>query len=148
MQLSQDMIDELYHAGTLHDIGKITMPDSILKKPSALTSQEREIIEKHTVNGYQILRSADEYSNLAVYALSHHEWFDGNGYPNKLKGTEIPLISRIIAIADAYEVMTSDRPYRKAPGQAYAIKELKNLSGKQFDPHIVDVFIDTLQSKE
>ncbi len=148
MGLNQDTLDELYLAGTLHDIGKITMPDSILNKPSKLTKAEREIIKKHTINGYQILRSADEYSNLAEYALSHHEWYNGQGYPNKLRGKAIPLISRILAVADAYEVMTSDRSYRKAPGRDYAVEELKKFSGTQFDPNVVEALLSSIDKEE
>ena len=132
---------ELEFAGRMHDIGKITIPDSILKKPGKLTDDEWVIMKNHTINGYQILRSADKYSNLADYALTHHERWDGHGYPKGLKGEDIPLFSRIIAIADAYEAMTADRPYRKAMDPKDAIKELNRCSGSQFDPELIKVFI-------
>jgi HD-GYP domain-containing protein (c-di-GMP phosphodiesterase class II) len=126
----------------MHDIGKITIPDHILKKPGKLTEDEWQVMKSHTTNGYQILRSADKYTRLADYALTHHERWDGKGYPKGLKQEEIPFFSRIIGICDAYEAMTSDRPYRKAMSKEYAINELKNCSGLQFDPHLVKIFIE------
>ncbi len=139
---------ELEFAGRMHDIGKITIPDSILKKPGKLTDEEWVIMKNHTINGYQILRSADKYSNLADYALTHHERWDGKGYPKGLSKEDIPLFSRIISIADAYEAMTADRPYRKALSKDVAIAELKRCSGTQFDPNLVDVFIHDVLSDQ
>ena len=147
MQLRKDEITELELAGMVHDIGKISLPDAILKKPGKLTEKEWEIIRNHTVNGYQILRAADKYSNIAEFAMSHHERMDGKGYPNGLKGEEIPLFSRIISVADAYEAMTSDRPYRKAMKKQEAIEELKKHSGTQFDSGIVELFIDKVLAR-
>ena len=144
LQLRSDEIAELEMAGLFHDIGKISIPDSILEKPAALTHEEYDIIKSHTENGYQILRAADEYSDLAIDALYHHEHYDGKGYPEGLKGDSIPLNSRIIAVADAYEAMTSNRPYRKALSREYALNELKKYAGTQFDPKIVDVFLKTI----
>ncbi len=141
MNFSTDDLRELEMAGLYHDIGKISVPDDLLKKPGKLTNEEMAIMRTHTENGYQILRAADEYSSLAEDALCHHEHFDGNGYPNQLKGEEIPLFSRIISVADAYDSMMSDRPYRKAMSQGHAIQELLTYSGTQFDPKIVDVFV-------
>lgn len=148
LKLSQDQIKEIEYAGLMHDIGKITIPDSILDKPGKLTDEEWVIMRKHTINGYQILKSADKYSRLAEYALTHHERIDGNGYPNGLVGDEIPKFSRIICIADAYEAMTSDRPYRKALSKEVAINELYRCSGSQFDADIVDIFVNEVLSKE
>jgi HD-GYP domain-containing protein (c-di-GMP phosphodiesterase class II) len=99
-------------------------------------------MKTHTINGYNILRSADKYSRLAEYALTHHERWDGNGYPNGLHGENIPLFSRIISISDAFEAMTADRPYRKALSQEIAIAELIRCSGSQFDPRLVNIFIN------
>lgn len=141
LKLGIDQIKELEFAGLMHDIGKITIPDSILDKPGKLTEDEWVIMKKHTINGYHILRSANKYSRLAEYALTHHERWDGKGYPNGLKEQDIPLFSRIISIADAYEAMTADRPYRKALSQAVAIEELRRCSGTQFDAQLVDIFI-------
>jgi diguanylate cyclase (GGDEF)-like protein len=142
MNLTYSEVLELELAGRMHDIGKITIPDHILKKPGKLTEDEWQVMKSHTTNGYQILRSADKYTRLADYALTHHERWDGKGYPKGLKQEEIPFFSRIIGICDAYEAMTSDRPYRKAMSKEYAISELKNCSGLQFDPHLVKIFIE------
>ncbi len=142
MQLQIDEIKELELAGRLHDIGKITVPDAILKKPGRLTQEEWTTMTRHTVNGYQILRTADQYSKLAEYAMSHHERFDGQGYPNQLKGEAIPLFARIICVADAFEAMISHRPYRKALRVETALEELKKHSGTQFDTNIVKLFTE------
>lgn len=144
MKLSKDSIKELELAGLLHDIGKISISDEILLKPGKLTPEEYEIIKTHAESGYQILRIADHYSDFAEYALSHHERYDGNGYPSRLKGENIPLFSRIISVADAFEAMTSKRPYREAYTKEYAVSELKKHSGTQFDPKIVKHFIKAL----
>jgi diguanylate cyclase len=141
LDLKDDELDELELAGKLHDIGKISIPDAILKKPGKLTATEWKIMKEHTVNGYQILRAADDYSNLADYALTHHERWDGTGYPNGLSGEDIPLFSRIIGVADAYEAMTADRPYRKAMDPKEAVKELIQCAGSQFDERLVDIFV-------
>ncbi len=140
--LTSDETRELELAGLMHDIGKITIPDNILDKPGKLNDEEWKIMKNHTVNGYNILRSADKYSRLAEYALTHHERFDGKGYPNGLKGKDIPLFSRIISICDSYEAMTADRPYRKALGSDYAIEELKRCKNSQFDGELVDAFVE------
>ncbi len=141
MKLSKDMTEELKLAGLLHDIGKISVPDHVLSKPGKLDPKEWEQMKEHTIFGFNILRAADEYSNLALYALTHHEKYDGTGYPKGLAGEDIPLFSRIICVADAYEAMTADRPYRNALSEEVAISELKKYKGIQFDPKIVDVFI-------
>jgi len=148
LELSTNERLELELAGRMHDIGKITIPDHILKKPGKLSDNEWEIMKTHTTNGYQILRSADKYSRLADYALTHHERWDGKGYPKGLKEDEIPLYSRIISIADAYEAMTSDRPYRKALSKDIAVNELIRCSGTQFDQNLVNIFIDQVLSIE
>lgn len=137
-------IEALATAGLYHDIGKITLPDIILHKPIQLTKQEYDIVKTHSKTGYDILREADLYSSFAVDVLYHHEHYDGKGYPQGLKGDEIPLNARIIAVADAYEAMTSDRPYRKALNKQIAISELTKNKGSQFDPLIVDAFLSYL----
>lgn len=141
LHLSKEDIEELKMAGMLHDIGKVSIPDSILDKPGKLTDDEWKIMKEHTIYGYNILKAADQYSNLALYALSHHERFDGKGYPRGISGEEIPLFSRIIGVVDAYEAMTADRVYRKAMSNEYAVEELNRCAGSQFDPQIVDMFI-------
>jgi len=148
LKLTKNEILELEIAGHMHDIGKITIPDYILKKPGKLSEDEWEIMKNHTTNGYQILRTADKYSNLAEYALSHHERWDGKGYPNGAKGEEIHLFSRIICICDAFEAMTSDRPYRKALQKQVAIDELYRCSGSQFDSKLVEIFVKEIVEKE
>jgi diguanylate cyclase len=145
MGINNEDLKELEMAGMFHDIGKISIPDGILDKPGKLTYQEFEVIKTHTEIGYQILRAADEYSDLAIHALYHHERWDGFGYPRGLKNTDIPLFSRIICVADAYEAMTSKRPYKKAITKAKAIEELQRCSGTQFDPEIVKVFVNLLK---
>jgi len=147
MNLSKDNVKELEMAGLYHDIGKISILDSILDKPGPLTNKEWEIMKTHTTSGYQILRAADRYSNLAEYALSHHERFDGKGYPNGLKGYDIPLFARIISVADSYEAMTSSRPYRNAQSHEQAIEELQKHASTQFDSEIVDIFINKVSNK-
>lgn len=142
LKLRKDEIIELEQAGMFHDIGKISLPDRILNKPGKLTNEEFDVIKTHTEIGYQILRAADEYSDLAIHALHHHERWDGRGYPRGLKGKDIPLFSRIICVVDAYEAMTSDRPYRKKMSKEYAISEIKKYSGTQFDPKITEIFLE------
>ncbi|MBU1143351.1 MAG: diguanylate cyclase [Firmicutes bacterium] len=145
--ISKEEVDLLELAGMYHDIGKISIPDAILNKPGKLTYEEFEIIKTHTQAGYQILKAADEYSGLAEYALSHHERWDGKGYPKGLKETEIPLFSRIINVADSFEAMTADRPYRKGMSVEEAIAEIKRCSGSQFDPHIAMIFVEQVLTK-
>ncbi|HKL47670.1 MAG TPA: HD domain-containing phosphohydrolase [Candidatus Izemoplasmatales bacterium] len=147
LNLKLDDIKELEIAGLYHDIGKITIPESILYKPAELSKQEYEVVQKHVENGYNILRAADQYSNLADYALSHHERYDGKGYPRGLAGNDIPFFSRIICLADAYQAMTSERPYKEKYSKSQAIDELERCSGTQFDPEITKVFIHSVLKK-
>ncbi|MEL7656972.1 MAG: HD domain-containing phosphohydrolase, partial [Bacillota bacterium] len=142
MDLKQEDIREFKTIGLMHDIGKIAIDLSILDKPGNLNDLERAEIERHPEMGYQILRSINDFAKLAEFTLSHHEKWDGTGYPRTLKGEEIPLESRIIAIADAYDSMTSDRSYRKALSKETAVKEIMAQAGTQFDPDIVKVFIE------
>ncbi|HEY5188371.1 MAG TPA: diguanylate cyclase, partial [Solirubrobacteraceae bacterium] len=130
-------------AGLLHDVGKIGVPDSILQKPDALTDDEYEQMQTHAVLGAGIIDAADMPVE-AYWVRHHHERVDGGGYPDGLAGADIPLESRIILVADAFEAMTSDRPYRQAPGQAYALDELRRRSGTQFDGDVVEALIRRL----
>jgi putative nucleotidyltransferase with HDIG domain len=141
MNLKQEDIRVLAIAGMYHDIGKISIPDEILDKPGKLTDIEYEIVKKHTEVGYRILRSADEYSDFALFALSHHEHMDGKGYPRGLKGKDMPLFSRIIAVANAYDNMICSRPYREKISKEEAIAELTRCSYTQFDADIVRLFV-------
>jgi len=140
MNFDEEQINEIYWAGLVHDIGKINIPNTILLKSSRLTREEYEEIKKHPVWGAEILDTSDDIDIIVQGVLYHHERWDGHGYPAGLSTTDIPLYSRIIAIADAYDAMTSDRSYKKAVSKAIAIEELSNNSGKQFDPEIVEVF--------
>ena len=130
-------------AGLLHDVGKIGVPDAILNKPAALTDQEYEQMKRHALLGYDIVRAAD-MDVEATWVRHHHERFGGGGYPDGLAGEDIPLESRVILVADAFEAMTSDRPYRRAPGQSFAIVELGANAGTQFDPAVVEALTRVL----
>lgn len=142
LNLSATNIGELRTAGLMHDIGKIAIDDKILNKPASLSDSEWLEIKKHPEIGYRILSSLNEYAPIAEYALAHHERWDGNGYPKGLKGEEIPWQARVIAVADAYDAMTGDRPYRKNLSKADAIEIIRKNAGTQFDPEIVKVFIE------
>jgi PAS domain S-box-containing protein/diguanylate cyclase (GGDEF)-like protein len=133
---------ELRLVGLLHDIGKIAIPESILNKEGRLTAEEWKEMKRHAEIGYRILNSVEDMAGLAQYVLAHHEHYDGNGYPKGLKGEEIPLQSRIICIADAYDAMTASRPYRKTVTAEQAASEIKRCSRTQFDPALVKVFIE------
>ena len=143
--LDAERLARLRLAGLLHDVGKIGIPDSILHKPGALADQEYEQMKSHSLLGAAILEAADMRAE-ARWVRHHHERIDGAGYPDGLAGDEIPFESRIILVADAFEAMTSDRPYRMAPGQSYAIDELRRHAGAQFDPEIVEALVRRLHS--
>lgn len=145
--LSKEKLDELEILSTLHDIGKIGIPEHILMKPSKLTDEEWCIMKTHSEIGYRIASSTPELAHIANYILAHHERYDGTGYPNKLKGEEIPLLSRIISIADSYDVMTHKRVYKQAFEKEYVVEELKRCSGTQFDPILVKEFIALIEEK-
>ncbi len=124
---------------TLHDIGKINIPEEILTRDGPLSSEEWELVKKHPEMGYRISRATDEFSHVAGYILAHHEHWNGKGYPLGLKGKDIPLLSRITAIADAFEVMTNGRPYKAAMSTEEALEEIVRCSGTQFDPELVKI---------
>ncbi len=145
INLSQDELEELKLLSLLHDIGKIGIPDSILMKPGKLTAEEWEIMKGHTEIGYRIAKATPGLSHVANEIFCHHEKFDGTGYPQGLKGEEIPILSRIINIVDSYDVMTHKRVYKDASNTGHAIEELKRCSGTQFDPDIVNEFINLLE---
>jgi putative nucleotidyltransferase with HDIG domain len=141
MQLGPAEVDIIRNASILHDVGKIGIKEDILKKPGRLTEEERKEMEYHPFIGTKILQSVKLLEPVLPLVYHHHEWWDGAGYPDGLKEEEIPLGARIIAVADAFESMTSDRPYRKALPLEAAFIELRDCSGKQFDPEIVLVFL-------
>ncbi|MBV7271341.1 transporter substrate-binding domain-containing protein [Clostridium sp. PL3] len=142
MNLPDGEIQELRTVGLLHDIGKIAIEENILNKPGKLTDEEWEAIKRHPEIGYRILSSVNDMAELAEYVLAHHERWDGTGYPKGLKGEEIPLKSRIIAIADAFDAMISERAYRSALPKEVAVEEIIKNAGIQFDPELVKVFIE------
>jgi len=146
---SEDQVEVLRLAATLHDVGKIGVPDRVLLKPDKLTGEEFEIIKSHTNIGAEILGKS-KFSILQVareIAVSHHERWDGTGYPLGLKGEHIPLSGRIVAIADVFDALTHDRPYKKAWPLEKAVAEMKRLSGRQFDPRLLDVFLATVKTE-
>lgn len=142
-----DIIAGLKVAGQLHDIGKMGIPESILNKTGSLTNEEREAIQSHPTVAENILRRAPQLDLIVPAVLFHHERWDGAGYPDGLSGETIPLMARILAIADAFDAMTSDRPYRKALSIQHALLELKANAGKQFDPNLVESFINAMSSE-
>jgi diguanylate cyclase (GGDEF)-like protein/PAS domain S-box-containing protein len=145
LQLWDKQLNELELLSTLHDIGKIGISDLILNKPGRLSEEEWVEMKKHPEIGYRIAMSTSELAPIAEYILYHHERWDGDGYPQGLKGEEIPLLSRIISVADAYDAMTEDRPYRKAISREEACTELRRNAGSQFDPDIVMVFLKEIE---
>jgi len=142
MEFDKDDVNQIRIAGLMHDIGKIGIDEKILNKPQALDDDEWKEIKKHPEIGYRILNSATEFSEIAGDILSHHERWDGKGYPNGLIGEKIPLRARIIAVADAFDAMTVGRTYRAARSEEAAAQEIARCSGTQFDPQIVRVFIE------
>lgn len=144
MELSNSDIDELILLAALHDIGKIAIPDHILNKKGPLNQEEWERMKTHCELGFKIAASSPDLMGIANKIITHHERWDGTGYPQGLKGYDIPLLSRIIAVVDAYDVMTCGRPYKGAISNHSAIKELLSCAGTQFDPHIVKIFIAIL----
>ncbi|MHB8917147.1 MAG: HD-GYP domain-containing protein, partial [Desulfocucumaceae bacterium] len=131
-----------------HDIGKVGISDRILLKPGPLSTEEVSEMQRHCEVGHRIAHAAPDMSHIADWILKHHEWWDGNGYPMGLKGEEIPLECRILAIIDAYDAMTSDRPYRKAMSLDKAMAELVRCAGTQFDPKLVQAFVQVLEKQK
>lgn len=145
---TESRLNKISLLAKFHDIGKIGIRDSILLKPDKLTAVEFEEMKTHSEIGYRIANSLPDIEHVAEYIYKHHEWYDGTGYPFGLKQDEIPLECRILSVTDAYDAMINDRPYRSALGKEMAIAELNRCSGKQFDPHIVSVFLDIVEKEE
>jgi diguanylate cyclase (GGDEF)-like protein/PAS domain S-box-containing protein/putative nucleotidyltransferase with HDIG domain len=145
MGMNEQEVDNVRRAAMLHDIGKLGISDAILLKPGKLTPEEYEIVKKHPVIGADIISVAGFLKDIVPYILCHHEHFDGKGYPRGLKGEEIPLGARIIAVVDVYEALTSDRPYHKAISKDEAIKILKEGMDTQFDARVVKVFLEIVE---
>jgi putative nucleotidyltransferase with HDIG domain len=135
-------LENLHIAALLHDIGKIGIPESILNKNGQLDDNEKKKMQEHPLVGVNILRPIKELGETISGVKYHHERYDGSGYPEGLKGSQIPLIAAIISLADAYDAMTTDRPYRRALSKEEAKEEIERQSGRQFDPDIVNVFIE------
>lgn len=144
LNLDDVTMDELSLSALFHDIGKIGVPDSILLKAGALADEEWSVMKKHCEIGFNILNSGPNMGGVALSVLHHHEQWNGTGYPKRLSGEQIPLISRLISIADAYDVMTTDRVYSRSMSSQEAIEELLRCKGTQFDPQLVDLFIECL----
>jgi diguanylate cyclase (GGDEF)-like protein/PAS domain S-box-containing protein len=146
--LSQTDLDDLQLLSKLHDIGKIGIEDNILNKPSELNDLEWEIMNQHSEIGYRIAKTMPQLEHIAEYILYHHERWDGLGYPAGLKGEEIPVVSRVLAIADAFDAMTRDRVYRKALSKEDALREIEENAGTQFDPSIAKLFVRMLREED
>ena len=138
--MSAEEVDKVHLSGIIHDVGKIGIEDKILRKAAALTEEEYEIMKQHPSKGEHILDGVPLLKEMAGAGLMHHENMDGSGYPRGLKGEEIPLLGRIVSVADAFDAMTTDRPYSKAMTFEAAIARLKFLAGKKFDPECVEAF--------
>lgn len=147
LHLPEQIVRHIEYAALMHDIGKIGIEKKILHKPGKLTQEEMEIIKKHPAIGNKIIAPVAFLAPVAPMVLYHQEWFNGQGYPDGLVGEEIPLGARIVAIIDAFDAMTSDRPYRKALPIKHAINELREFTGTQFDPHVVEAFIKVLEKE-
>jgi putative nucleotidyltransferase with HDIG domain len=144
MSLSEPELEQLEWAGLLHDIGKIGIRDAVLLKPERLTREERMLMNEHPAKGEEILRDVDQLAKVRPLIRHHHEWYNGSGYPDRLIGEEIPLLARVLHVADAFEAMTASRPYRPVPlSPAEALAELQRYAGIQFDPLVVDAFSRT-----
>ncbi len=144
MGVSESELEILEWAGLFHDIGKIGIPDAILLKPGRLDKAERVEMNKHPAKGAEILANAERLRYVVPLVKFHHEWYNGSGYPDRLVGEEIPLLARILAVADSFEAMTAVRPYQTRPKTLdQAIEELRRCSGTQFDPSVVEAFVRT-----
>ena len=147
MGLSERDTETIKYAALLHDIGKIALPDDIIKKPSRLTEQEFEIVRKHPNIGAKIIKEIEALAPMVPIVLHHHEHYDGKGYPDGMKGDDIPIGARIVHVTDAYDTMVSARAYRDMLPPELAISELRKNAGTQFDPKVVDIFISSLRKR-
>jgi putative nucleotidyltransferase with HDIG domain len=138
--LGQRELEELYWAGLLHDIGKVTVPREILRKPGGLTLEEYLVMRRHARLGANLLASVESFKGVAEGVGAHHERWDGSGYPGGLRGEQIPLFGRILAVVDVFEALSSDRPYRKALSREETLSEMRRSAGSQFDPTLVELY--------
>jgi cyclic di-GMP phosphodiesterase len=141
MNLPSERVRVISRGAFLHDVGKMAIPDAILRKPGRLTPEEQMVMRQHAFLGYQMLRKIPFLHEAAQIVYSHQERFDGTGYPRGLKGEQIPLGARIFAVADTFDAITSDRPYRAAQSITAARREIQKHSGLQFDPEVVETFL-------
>jgi HD-GYP domain-containing protein (c-di-GMP phosphodiesterase class II) len=130
----------------MHDIGKIAVPEEILNKPNRLSEKEWELMKKHTETGFRITSNLEDFAHISYEILHHHEHWNGCGYPDGLAGEKIPMLSRMLSIIDAYDVMISGRPYQDSMTEEEALKELQRCAGTQFDPELVDKFIQIIST--
>ena len=144
LEMSADQAQEIGFFSMMHDVGKIHIPDNILKKPGSLNSEEWAIMQTHTIAGERIMGTKSFYQIAREIARNHHERWDGDGYPDKLKGKQIPLPARIVTVVDIFDALTHERPYKSAWPIDEAMDEMKSLSGKTFDPEILDIFFHIL----
>lgn len=153
LQLPEDQIELVRLAALVHDIGKVAIPDDILNKPGPLTPGERALVEQHTIVGYELLKNLEMYREVAPLVKYEHERWDGTGYPERLKGDQIPIGARIIHVADVYHALTSDRIYRRSQGKpdhyepAEAVRIIQELSGHHFDPQVVDALVRVIAAE-
>ena len=148
MGYDTETVEKYYRIGLLHDVGKVGIPNAVLNKPGKLTEEEYDEIKTHTLKGHEILKDISIVPELAVGALSHHERHDGNGYPYGLSGDDIPQVARIIAVADAFDAMYSDRQYRKRMDFEKVISIIREVSGSQLNPEVVDAFLRLVDKGE
>jgi HD-GYP domain-containing protein (c-di-GMP phosphodiesterase class II) len=141
LELEPEFIRTIHTAGLLHDVGKIGVPDSILRKPGKLTSDEFDVVKQHVALGDMIVRDLADIDMVRAGIRHHHERWDGDGYLDRLAGEAIPLIARIVCCTDAFSAMTSNRPYRRAMSTTDALAELRRCAGTQFDPKVVDALV-------
>lgn len=144
MDLAHEDTEEIVLAAALHDIGKIGVPDSVLLKQGSLTEEEFEWIRKHPEFGWMAVRNVDGFQNASLLILHHHERWDGRGYPGNLRSAEIPLGATIISVADSFDALTTDRPYRAGRSPAEAVREISRCSGTQFNPDVVHAFCEVI----
>ena len=148
LQQSSEFMERIYLCGLLHDVGKIGVRDEVLLKTGKLTDEEYAIMKQHPEIGYRIVESLDGFEDILPGVLHHHERYDGGGYPHGLSGESIPLIARILGVADAYDAMTSDRPYRRGMPHQKAISIIEEQSGAQFDPDAAQAFLEISKNNE
>ena len=144
LELRNSQIKNLSLLASLHDIGKVTISEEILNKPDDLTEEEWEIVKQHCERGYRIILPTEQFMPIAEEILCHHERWDGKGYPKGISGKDIPLLSRIISIIDAYEVMTNDQPYKESISRDEALEEIESCAGEQFDPNLAEEFVEMM----